>query len=575
MNLKITRSGPRTYLQIVQSHRDPVSGQPRQRHIATLGRLDELVDGGLDALLDGLLKVTGRTRLAALDAEIDEERTVFDRALGLGDVWLIAKLWEELGLAKAVTLAARRTRARIAVEPLVRAMVANRLCEPRSKLGVVEWVEGVSLPGVALSEVTHQNLLRAMDVLADHWETVEKALGRQLAPLFADDLEVVFYDITTVRVHGEGEEEDEVRAWGKAKGADTLERQYAVGVVQSSAGMPITHEVFPGNISEPKTVKGMVERLAKRFPIRRLVLVADRGMISFDNLEELETIELSRGRKVEYILAVPARRYREMTKDLGTLHQELLTESRKLKAEALREVEVDGRRLVVAHSPQIAKRSRRMRAIRLAQACRLARELTAKLDAQDEGKRRRGRPLTDNGARLALRDHLVKYKLTRFIKVDWEERGFTWDWDVEELKRELILDGKLVIVSNVSGMSAAELVERYKDLADIERGFRVLKSHLEIAPVHHRLPKRIRAHTMICFLALVLYRVMRHRLRQAKADLSPDRLLLKLKAIQRHSVKLSTGRRLAGVTTPTMEQRSLFELMGVDVPTRKATATAK
>jgi hypothetical protein len=281
-------------------------------------------------------------------------------------------------------------------------------------------------------------------------------------------------------------------------------------------------------------------------------------------------MELGGGRRMEYILAVPARRYREMTKDLLALHQELVAEARRTQKEAVRETLVNGRRLVVAHSPEIARRSRWQRAGKLAEACRLANQLAGKLVAQEEGKRGRGRPLTDTGARLKLRDFLVEHRLTRLIKIDWKDEVFTWEWDVEELKRELALDGKLVIISNVADMAAAELIARYKDLADIERGFRVLKSHLEIAPVYHRLPQRIRAHTMICFLALVLHRVMRQRLRKARLDLSPDKLLLKLRGIQRHGVTLAPGRKLRGVTTPTLEQRSLFEAIEVEAPTRKA-----
>lgn len=574
MNLKITRSGPRTYLQIVHSFRDPATGQPRQRHIATLGRLDELAEGGrLDALLDGLLKVTGRTPLSGREPGIEEESTVFERALGLGDVWAITKLWEELGLGDAVEAAASGTRARMDVETLIRVMVANRLCDPRSKLGVLEWLEGVAMPGIDRAAVTHQKLLRAMDVLAEHWEEVETALARQILPLFGHELEVVFYDITTVRVHGEHEGEGDLRAWGKPKDGEELARQYAVGVVQSEEGLPITHEVFPGNISEPKTVKGIIERLAERFPIRRMVLVADRGMISFDNLDELDAMELPGGRRMEYILAVPARRYREMTAGLREVHEELSAESRRTKREAVRETLVNGRRLVVAHSPEIARRSRWQRALKLAKACRLAHQLSGKLNDQADGKTSRGRRLTDNGARLRLRDFLIEHRLTRLIKVDWKDDVFTWDWDVEELKRELMLDGKLVVVSNVEDVDAAQLVARYKDLADIERGFHVLKSHLAIAPVYHRLPQRIRAHTMICFLGLVIHRVMRQRLRRAQMDHSPERMLLKLRGIQRHGVALSTGRKLRGITTPTPEQLSLFDAVSVPAPTRKAVET--
>jgi transposase len=118
-------------------------------------------------------------------------------------------------------------------------------------------------------------------------------------------------------------------------------------------------------------------------------------------------------------------------------------------------------------------------------------------------------------------------------------------------------------------MAAAALVARTKALADIERSFRVMKSVLELAPVHHRLPDRIRAHTFVCFLALVIQRVMQFRLRKAASELSPETLLYRLKAIQRRQVKLATGQVLVGITTMAAEQRSLFELIGVEPPTRK------
>jgi transposase len=153
--------------------------------------------------------------------------------------------------------------------------------------------------------------------------------------------------------------------------------------------------------------------------------------------------------------------------------------------------------------------------------------------------------------------------------VDLEGSTLSWYWDIDALKRELLLDGKLVLITNVKDLSASELVQRYKGLADIERGFRVLKSEIEIAPVHHRLPHRIRAHALICFLALVIQRVMRWRLRSRGLPISPERLLERLQAIQYHRVRLATGKVLTGVTAISTEQRSLFEAIEVAPPTRR------
>jgi transposase len=344
--------------------------------------------------------------------------------------------------------------------------------------------------------------------------------------------------------------------------------------VQTADGFPVSHEVFEGNVGEVTTVQGMVKSLLERFPIRRLVLVADRGMLSMDTLDVIDGLKLPNGRPVEYILAVPARRCREMTKDLAVLHRGLVEEARRTGGQAVAESEVDGRRLVVAHDAELARQMRLRRARALAEAARLANGLAGRLIDQQEGKPRRGRKLTDNGARLKLRDYLVDHHLTRIIRIDWEDEVFSWDYDVEELKRELMLDGKLVLVSTVKELAAADVVARYKGLADIERSFRVAKSTLELAPVYHRLPERIRAHTMICFLALVIHRVMQARLKRASLDLSPERVLYMLKGVQKHRAQLASAKVLEGVTTLKAEQRLLFEALEVNPPTLKEVTAA-
>ena len=129
------------------------------------------------------------------------------------------------------------------------------------------------------------------------------------------------------------------------------------------------------------------------------------------------------------------------------------------------------------------------------------------------------------------------------------------------------MDGKLLLVTNVPDLSAAEVVQRYKALADIERGFRVLKGEIEIAPVYHRLPDRIRAHASLCFIALILYRAMRMRLKQAGSDLSPEAALARLRRIQRHAVAIDGGTPVSGISTIHSDQASLLAALNVRKPT--------
>lgn len=129
-----------------------------------------------------------------------------------------------------------------------------------------------------------------------------------------------------------------------------------------------------------------------------------------------------------------------------------------------------------------------------------------------------------------------------------------------------MMDGKLLLVTNAPDLSPTDVVARYKSLADIERGFRVLKSELEIGPVYHRLPERIRAHAQICFIALILYRVMRSRLRAADTGLSPERALQQLQRIQHHRVRLNGAEPITGVSSINQQQCEVFSALRVKKP---------
>ena len=132
------------------------------------------------------------------------------------------------------------------------------------------------------------------------------------------------------------------------------------------------------------------------------------------------------------------------------------------------------------------------------------------------------------------------------------------------------MDGKLLLVTNVPDMDARQIVARYKSLADIERGFHVLKSEIEIVPVFHHLPERIRAHASICFMALVLHRVMRQRLKLAGSTLSPDAALQQLRRIQRHQVRFDAAAPIAGISTIHTDQADILAAIHVNKPSLDA-----
>ncbi len=553
MYVKVTKSGPRRYVQLVEAYRDE-NGRPRQRTLATLGRLDKLGDE-LESVIEGLCRVTGRTLPESPDIR-------FESARALGDVWALTELWSQLGFDQ-LRKVFRGTRHSIQVEALIRLMVLNRLASPDSKLGVLRWLETVSLPGMkGIDAVEHQHLLRAMDALCEQQAAVNEAVTDLLRPLVDQDLSVVFYDMTTIRTEGLSQQPDDLRRYGLSKEGG-IARQVMLGVVQTADGLPLYHEVFEGNTAEVNTLKPTLETIIERFPVKRIVVVADRGLLSLDNLDDLRQIELPNGQPLEFILAVPGRRYAEFGELMEPLQRDLFDDATE---ELITETRWQDLRLVVAHDPARAVEQRTDRDRKIAALEQEAERLVDKLDRQDAGVKHRGRKLSDGGATARLYKQVCEASLARIVKVDLKSPVFCYDIDETALRQARLMDGKLLLVTNVAKLDPDEVVARYKSLADIERGFRVLKSDIEIGPVYHRLPKRIRAHAMLCFMALILHRVMRMRLKAGNSPHSPERALEQLRRIQHHHATLN-GHHTEGLSAMTGEQLELFKVLGVKKPT--------
>ncbi|MBK7146981.1 MAG: IS1634 family transposase [Xanthomonadales bacterium] len=548
MFTRISRSGGRAYLQLVQAYRNE-AGDPRSRVVANLGRLDQLTEKTLAPLIAGLERAAGRAPQVAENVPA----VVFESSKAFGDLYVLHALWSELGLAAALSRALRSSRRQFDAAAMVRAMVFNRLCEPESKLGMLRWLDTVAMPEMPAA-VTHDHLLRAMDALMDRVDDVESAVAAQLRPLLDNELSVVFYDLTTIRISGASDVSSDVRKFGLSKETGGVARQFVLGVIQTAQGLPIAHQVHAGNVGEVTTLIPMIEATLKRYALKRVVLVADRGLLSLDNLAAIEALRTPADKPIEYILAVPGRRYTEF-------------------ADIVRAAEInDGvgesvwqsRRLVIAHDEDRAQRQHAERRKTVERLGDEGERMAKRLDDEDAGQPQRGRKSSDRRAYLRFSEQVKAQGLSRILKADLNADQFSFDIDEDAIQDAEQFDGKLLLVTNTT-FNAADVVDRYKSLADIERGFRVLKSDIDIAPVHHRLPERIRAHALICFLALVMHRVTRQRLRDSKSPLSPTRALAMLKQIQKHRVAID-HKPVSGISRISPEQTDLFKALNLPPP---------
>ncbi|QJA05887.1 IS1634 family transposase [Thermosulfurimonas marina] len=259
----------RTYLYIVEGKR--VNGKVRQRIVANLGRLKKLQEGELDKLIEGLAKFSRRQWIEAQARSIQAQW-----AKDFGPALIFRRLWEDLKLSSILKELLAGTEIAIDVEEAVFAMVLNRLCDPASKLGVSRWKETVYRPEFERLKLHH--FYRALDFLADHKEEIEEKLFERIRDLFHLELDLVFWDTASVYFEGRGAEGFCEYGFSKDHRPDRV--QVILGFLMTREGIPIAHEVFPGATADVETFRVVLKDLQNRFRIRRVILVADRGMVS-------------------------------------------------------------------------------------------------------------------------------------------------------------------------------------------------------------------------------------------------------------------------------------------------------
>lgn len=418
-----------------------------------------------------------------------------------GDVWALEQLWRRLGIADAITSRSRRMKPSFPVERALFAMVANRAVAPSSKLYCYEqWLtEDARIEGTAKLNLHH--LYRAMDFLEANREAIEEEIFFRVANLFNLDVDLIFYDTTSL--HFEIDEEDggagednlvrgsvaagrkvykAPRRRGNSKNGRSDVPQIVVGLAVTRDGMPVRHWVFPGNTVDVTTVAKVKEDL-RGWKLSRCVFVGDAGMVSAENLRKLS---LGGGK---YIVCMPVSPGTEIAREVMTRpgrYREV--------ADNLRVKEVwigDGerrRRYVVCHNPNELARQRKHRSQLLEE---LEAELASLRQVAGEDHSKRACALVSS---KRYGRYLRKTK-TGLLAVDRSA--------VREAEKR---DGKFVVHSNDDTLTAEDLALGYKQLMEVERAWRRLKSGLKMRPVYHWAPHRIEAHVSLTVLALTLQR---------------------------------------------------------------------
>jgi transposase len=315
-----------------------------------------------------------------------------------------------------------------------------------------------------------------------------------------------------------------------------------------SNGIPLCHHVFPGNTVDKTTVAEVVEDLKTRFKLRRVIFVGDRGMLSDDNVDALLAEEFG------YIVAHPLRR--------GTLAREgirLLADQfdRSSQKEQYAEDVSSGIRCVLSYSSKIATETREGRMRRIGEADAFVKERISRLKKPSP----KGRKPTPQGTYDRIRDYLRDKGLLSLYRLEINGEKLSVGPDKKAREWEEVIDGLLLLETTDLASPAEEIVKRYKELAEIERGWRSLKSTLLLRPVYHWTEERIRAHVFICVLALQIERWMRKKLKGTSVPVA-IRQLRQIKMVE----ILDAGSKRILPTRSTPEQKEILRKLDVPEP---------
>jgi transposase len=544
------------YVQLAHNHRKGTNTQAEV--LLQLGREDRLDMEGLRRLVGSISRYLDGA--GALPPVGPEAALQVEASHTLGAVWLLDALWQRLGVAGALATLLGTRRFGTDVERVLFALVANRAVDPMSKLGAAEWAsQDAAIP--RLAGMDDDQAYRAMDLLveADAQARVQEAVFFAAANLLNPDVDVLFFDTTSTYFERDDAETGPgaFRVHGHSKDHRPDLPQVVIGLAVTREGIPVRVWCWPGNTNDMTVLKQVKDDL-RGWRLGRVVTVVDRGFASDDNLAYLT-------RAGGHWIA--GERLRDNSADVA---QVLSRQGRyqsvrdNLRVKEIRLGQGDGaRRFVLCHNPEQAERDRHQRQQQLAVvAAELERitTLRAKAGPANTTGRGRGRRAAAGDDHLktecALRDHPA---LGRWLR---QTPGGRLMIDRAKVRAEQRLDGKFLLSTSAPDLSAEDVALGYKNLLEAERCFRDLKTTLELRPVYHHLERRIRAHVLLCWLALLLGRVA-----ERQTGHTWRRINLELGRL--HLVTLAgPAGRVQHTTALTQSQRELYAATGVTPPPR-------
>jgi transposase len=558
------------YVRVVEAYRD--GGAPKQRTVVDLGRKDLLVEmlPKLQRLLRGDLDPGDATHS---DVKILDAST-------WGPVLVIRALFDQLGLWQILdeTLGKVRKNVRFADRAFV--LIANRLIRPTSEHGLAGWLETdfvCDRKGRRFVPNWHQHKrvrvhpsqldawYRTLDQLVRAKDRIEVALYHRLRDLFSIKPDLVLYDITSTYFEGAGPVD--FAKHGYSRDGKPHNVQVVVGVVMV-AGWPIAHHVWPGNRIDHATVVEVVGDLQKRFGFGRVVFVGDRGMVTAETLESL-----TQG-KHGFLVGLNRRRNKQLRKWLALIDEtkwidcpagitacERKTDPPRTRAQEI-ETGDKAMRVIIIDSDERRAYEESMRQRSMDRTRERLEKLKARVTC---GRLKSSAKINQAAQRILDKNHGERY----FAIANSGEGLFEYT-EAKSFEHERRIEGKYVVATTEQSLGVIEAVSLYKDLSDVERGFRQLKDVLAMRPIYHQVEPRVKAHIFVAALALLVQRLLARRLDGAGIDFSPVRAIEALSTMRHVSFRLTGQRVKCGVSGASPDARRVLKALGIrelDPPT--------
>ena len=527
------------YVQLAHNVWDPKAGCAKAEVIYSFGRADTLDVEALKRLMRSIGRFLDPAEACALQSgNPDQVEVISSKAMG--GAWVLDSLWKELDIDKALLSAARSREFTTPVERAIFAMVADRALCPSSKLAMEEWVEkDVVIPGLPSCQV--QQLYRAMDFLLECSDEIQWAVFSSCAHLLNLEVDLIYFDTTSMYFQVEDEDDpgdlrSSPRRRGKSKDRRDDLPQVVIGLAVTREGIPIRCWCWPGNTVDMSVIQQVKEDLVG-WKLGRVISVVDRGFASEENLRYLQRAG------GHYIAGKPMRRGVEK---VGEALSRVGRYSRIKDNLEVKEIIVgDGEartRYILVRNPEQAKRDK-------AERDKLIAELKEKLSSI-----KRADEKEHTKAICAL---VSSEKYGRYLT---DTRRGLPKIDYGKVREEEKLDGRYLLRTSDDTLSAEDVVLGYKQLIEVEEAFRTLKSTLDMRPVYHWLDDRIRAHVMLCWLALLLVRVAETRAKDTWRNMRRELQRMHLTQLKLPGA-LATRR-----TETTAMQAQIFKSLGVKEP---------